>query len=224
MIKTVIFDLDGTLYDYETANTKGNAAAAAYAQEHFGLAPDGYDKAMKQMLKQTAERLGPVAATHNRLVRMGNVLENLGLPAFPHTLRMAETYWEAFLKDIVPFPGVPEVLAALKRKGLRVGIGSNMTAYVQYLKLEKLGVGQYMDFIVTSEDAGIEKPEPGFFEYCLTKTRCLPEECLFGGDNPRLDVEAARGCGMRAVLCGEGNLDWRDCLDGDRIRFGEICL
>ena len=63
-----------------------------------------------------------------------------------------------------------------------------MTAYIQYKKLEKLGVLKYLDFIVTSEEAGEEKPTPRFFELCVKKAGCKPEECVFIGDSLKKDV------------------------------------
>ena len=44
-----------------------------------------------------------------------------------------------------------------------------MTAYVQYRKLEAIGVTSYIDFIVTSEEAGAEKPHYHFFDICVEK-------------------------------------------------------
>ena len=50
----------------------------------------------------------------------------------------------------------------LKKRKIRIGIGTDMTAYVQYRKLEAIGVTSYIDFIVTSEEAGAEKPHYHF--------------------------------------------------------------
>ena len=225
MIKAVIFDLDGTFYDYNHANEEAGRAVEGYVLEQFGMPPEDYRKAMREQLRETAERLGPVSATHNRLIRMQNVLEKHGLPVYPHTLSMAELYWEVFLRDIELFPGARELLAALKQNGIRIGLGTNMTAYVQHLKLRILRIGEFMDFIVTSEDAGIEKPERGFFEYCVTKAGCEPGECLFVGDNLDFDVKAPRDFGMQAVLYGEGGILYPDCLKEDgRIVMGDVII
>ena len=74
-----------------------------------------------------------------------------------------------------------------------------MTAYIQYKKLEKLGVLKYLDFIVTSEEAGEEKPTPRFFELCVKKAGCKPEECVFIGDSLKKDVQGAADAGLAAV-------------------------
>lgn len=86
--------------------------------------------------------------------------------------------------------------------GLVIGIGTNMTAYVQYLKLEKLGLMPYVDFMVTSEEAGAEKPDRRLFDLCVGKAGCGAEECAFVGDSLRGDALGALEAGMRAFwLC-----------------------
>jgi beta-phosphoglucomutase-like phosphatase (HAD superfamily) len=57
---------------------------------------------------------------------------------------------------------------------VRVGVGSDMTADWQFRKLERLGLLDRIDFAVTSEEAGVEKPAPGFFALCLEKAGCAP--------------------------------------------------
>ena len=71
-----------------------------------------------------------------------------------------------------------------------------MTAYVQYRKLKRMGVLQYMDFLVISEEAGAEKPTQRFFELCLKKAGCEPGECVFIGDSLKKDVTGAAKYGM----------------------------
>ena len=57
----------------------------------------------------------------------------------------------------------------LKERGIRIGIGTDMTAHIQYRRLEFLNLSPYIDFIVTSEEAGVEKPTPHLFELCVEK-------------------------------------------------------
>ena len=90
----------------------------------------------------------------------------------------------------------------LKESGVRMGIGTNMTAYIQYRKLERLGLSAYPDWIVTSEEAGAEKPDRRFFDLCIQKSGCAPEECLFVGDHPQGDAKGSLAAGMHALLYG----------------------
>ena len=82
--------------------------------------------------------------------------------------------------------------------GVRIGLGTDMTAYMQYEKLIRLGLMEYMDFIVSSEEAGTDKPGNAFFMLCARKAGCLPGECLFIGDNIVRDYGGAAAAGMQA--------------------------
>lgn len=122
---------------------------------------------------KTAERswireLGSdTAAIHNRLLRIQCMLELMKQPLFPHAFNMYHTYWDTLIQRSRPSKGVVDFIKELKKRGIRIGIGTDMTAYIQYKKLEALGVAPYVDFIVTSEEAGVEKPHPHFFELCV---------------------------------------------------------
>ena len=62
-----------------------------------------------------------------------------------------------------------------------------------------------MDFIVTSAEAGIEKPDPKIYERALQKAGCAPGECLFIGDVYQKDVLGPEKAGMRALWFNNKN-------------------
>ena len=112
------------------------------------------------------------AVNHNRLVRFQCMLETLGKPVFPYAYEMYNLYWDTLIDQIIPSPGIEELMKELKQRGIYIGIGSNMTSDVQYRKILKLGLGKYIDGIVTSEEAGAEKPHrKAFFDLCVEKRR-----------------------------------------------------
>ncbi len=199
MIRTVIFDIDGTLYDYDTANRKAVNALQEYCASAFGWSEEEFLEAHQNAFDQLNWIGKGTSLCHNRMIRYGLIAENAGLPMH-HALSMNETYWDSFLLEIAPFRGVQKTLQELHRNGLRVGIGSNMTAYEQYLKLNRLGLLDCFDFIVTSEEAKTEKPDPEFYAYCAVKAGCDVKECLFVGDNLKLDVRGPQKAGMHAML------------------------
>lgn len=207
MTKTVIFDIDNTLYDYDSAHLSGMKALTAYCIREFNLSEKQvlscYGKAMKIM----SERIGTdSAAIHSRMLRFQCMTELLSQPLFPHVENMYHTYWDTMITDARPSPGIQKVLEDLKARHIRIGIGTDMTASIQFKKLEKFGFSSYIDFIVTSQEAGVEKPHPHFFEVCLEKAGCTADSCVFIGDNLKKDVQGACDCGLFGVWYSQERL------------------
>jgi putative hydrolase of the HAD superfamily len=67
------------------------------------------------------------------------------------------------------------------------------------VKLEKLGLIDHFDFMVSSEEVNIEKPHTKLFACCIEKSNVLAEECLFIGDSLRKDYQGALDAGMQAL-------------------------
>ena len=201
MIKSVIFDLDDTLYDFTSAHTMALHRVTEYARYTLDLSPERFEVLQREAFRRQKERLGNCAATHNRLIRFQLMLEAAGKP-ISYASEMADLYWRTLLERIRPMPGAVDTLASLRFAGLTVGVGSNMTADWQYAKLKRLGLMTYVDFIVTSEEAGAEKPDAALFLLCAEKAGCTPEECAFVGDSLLGDALGARDAGMAAYwLC-----------------------
>lgn len=201
MLKAAIFDLDNTLYDYDAAHATAWSALTAFAGQALGLSPERFDALNRETFRAQRQRCGESAALHNRLIRYQMMLESLGKPVALAPV-MANLYWTALLGCMEPLPGARETLKRLRAAGLTVGIGTNMTADYQFAKLERLGLMSLIDFIVTSEEAGAEKPDARLFGLCAEKAGQPPEACAFVGDNLEGDAIGARDAGLRAVwLC-----------------------
>ena len=199
MIKTVIFDIDNTLYNFDKADRIAMDAVCAYAQEQLGWEKTEFSVVYENMKKQLFGELGDIGSSHNRLLRFEKILEDHGLPLSPHALNLYHKYWDTLIDVSEISSGAAGTLKTLKEKGIRLGIGSDMTAWIQYKKLEKLELLVYFDFVVTSEEAGLDKPAPMFFDLCLKKAKCEPGECLFIGDNYLKDYRGALAAGMQAL-------------------------
>ena len=199
MIKAVIFDIDNTLYGFDKANAAGIAAVAEYACRELNISAEDFSALHKKTQERLNQRMGKVAATHNRLIRYQNMLEELHLPLSPHVLKMEALFWDTLLEKAELTEGAEELFRTIKRMGILIGIGTNMTARMQFRKLEKLGLLPYTDFVLTSEEAGMEKPDPLFYEFCAEKAGCASGECLFIGDSYSHDARGAVRSGMKAL-------------------------
>ena len=198
MIQAVFFDLDNTLYSYDEAHCAAFRALTGWAQENLGLEPGRFESLHREANRILKARCGGGSATHNRLIRYQILLEGLGLP-LRHAPDMAALYWSTLLEAARPFPGTREGLALLRKQGYTVGVGTNMTADRQFEKLEKLGLIELVDFLVTSEEAGAEKPDARLFALCAEKARCPASDCVYVGDSLESDILGALQSGMRAV-------------------------
>lgn len=99
MIKTIIFDIDNTMYSFKTGNQAGMAALCAYAKEQFGITEGEFLDKFKKGKKLAEDRVGTdTAAIHNRLIRMQVILELMGKPLFPHALNLYHCYWTHCLR------------------------------------------------------------------------------------------------------------------------------
>lgn len=206
MIKAVIFDIDNTMYNFDEAHKSAMAALCAYTEKNFGMGEAKTKELAAKCMGMITERLGNnCAAIHNRLIRFQCFLEQIGSADYQKAMEMYHTYWDTLLDVMEPEPGLLPLLKRLKEKGIKIGIGSDMTAYIQYKKLEKIGALGYLDFLVTSEEAGAEKPDPQFFSLCVEKAGCRPEECVFIGDNLKKDVAGSADFGMIGTWYHPGN-------------------
>ena len=199
MIRAVIFDLDDTLYGYEALDREGRDRVRDYTCEKLAITRQRYDEAYSYGRSETKRQLGDVAASHNRMLYCQKTLEYLGVNPMPLALRMYEIYWGTFLEKMQVFNGVRQFMDCMHAHGITMMICTDLTAHIQHRKIEALGIADDIRYLVTSEEAGREKPAPAMFELCLKKLNMAPEEVCYIGDSPVKDVEGARAAGMRAV-------------------------
>lgn len=201
--RAVFFDLDDTLYNFEVCNRAAEEASLAYLQTELGYEGDlrSYHEGIYRHMDALEERLGSDnLACHSRTLRNAMFLEELGYPACPHAGVLEEIYWQETFRHLTPEPGIVQVLAGLKDRGVYVGVGTNLTAFPQYQKIARLGLSDLITQIIPSELTGFEKPSRGFFEFCLKEADISPRNCVFIGDNFRHDVLGSRALGIKGVL------------------------
>jgi len=200
MIKAVIFDLDNTLYDFDRNHNMVLDPLACLASQKFGIDPEAFKQAYYDSMDTMMQNCPFLySGLHSRAVRFGDVCKRLDLPVIPHAADLARMYWEILMMGITAEPHVIELLHSLKEQGIKIGLGTNMTAYIQYRKLEKIGITEEIDYFITSEESAFEKPQDGFFQYVIEKVGVAPEEILFVGDDMTNDILPALKNGMHAL-------------------------
>ena len=138
------------------------------------------------------------------------LLDNAGLSV---TLDLARQIWQIAIsvpKDFIAFEETVGVLERLKTQGYKIGVISNLRRDMYQLCAD-LRMAPYLDFCLTSAEAGVEKPDPAIFVAALARAGVSPAEAVHVGDQPRSDLVGARGAGLHAVLLDRGN--WHQDVD-----------
>ena len=88
---------------------------------------------------------------------------------------------------------------------------SNGFHEVQYKKLAACGLRDYFDTIILSEDAGVNKPSPLYFDYAFKVSGANKDATLMIGDNLQTDIMGALNAGIDAMLFNHWDADTNDC-------------
>ncbi|MBU4682798.1 phosphoglycolate phosphatase [Cedecea davisae] len=187
-IRGIAFDLDGTLID--TALGLSQAVdLALYALELPTAGEErvvtwvgnGADVMMQRALKWALKDKEPDLAQLNIARKLFD-----------------RYYAETVEEGSFLFPGVADTLAALKRKGLLLGVVTNKPTPFVVPMLEDLGIAQYFQVIIGGDDVKEKKPHPEALFKVIENMGLAADELLFVGDS-RNDIQAAQAAGCPSV-------------------------
>lgn len=189
----ILFDTDNTLYPYDPAHAAAQQAVRRKVVSTFSISEPDFDAAFAQARSEVKSRLKHTAASHSRLLYLQRMLEIMGLGSqVLLALDFEQTYWRTFLGNAALFDGVKETLDDLRLLGIPTAIVTDLTAQIQFRKVVYFGLDHYFDYIVTSEEAGHDKPHESPFRIALEKMRPKGNCIWMIGDNPVNDIQGAR--------------------------------
>ena len=205
MIKAVSFDFYNTLVRFWPPLEEIQQAAC----HELGLTvredaiTRGYAVADVLFNRENEDRPLSERSDEDRLEFFGRyeqlILETAGIPV---SFDLAQRVWKMAMsvpKDFIAFNDTVPALKQLREAGYKVGVITNLRRDLGQL-CRQVGLSPYLDFTVSSEDAGMEKPHPPIFMAALKLAEAAPEEVVHVGDQLRSDVMGAQGVGMQAVL------------------------
>jgi putative hydrolase of the HAD superfamily len=217
----VVFDLDNTLYEYEPAHRAALLAAERKVCALLGADAGRFRDEFAAARDAVKKRLRGTASSHSRLLYFQTLLERMGLESqILLSLDLEQTYWRAFLSNAKLFPDVTEWLRDLQANGVGTALLTDLTAQIQFRKLIYFGLDQQFKFVVTSEEAGADKPARGPFELLLSKAGIKdPSKAWMVGDSPEADVEGARAAGLVTLQKLNARFDRASKHRGADLRF-----
>jgi putative hydrolase of the HAD superfamily len=191
----ILLDLDNTIYHYKPAHSIALDTMIEQVVTCTGIKREKIQECYKQARMRNHIELDGTAASHNRLLYVQRLYEFLGVNSLEYSLETYESYWSAFLSNMEPFYGVFEFLE--KYSDRKFAFVTDLTAHIQFRKIKKLGLAKYVDFLVTSEEAGHEKPHPYGFLKALEKLNMSVDEVCYIGDNYKKDILGSLNIGIK---------------------------
>lgn len=194
-IRAVLFDYDDTLHRRDDAFA---AAAAQFAARYYPRRTAAEQTALKQ----------DMVAFNNYGYRMPcgyaefiarYLPRTAGDPTDEEINRGLCYFCLAFAGCCRLLPDAADTLAALRRRGLRLGLITNGESRLQNAKVDCSGLRPLLDLSAVSGDEGIHKPDARLFRRIAARLGVAAEDCLFVGDNVKNDIDGALSAGMQAV-------------------------
>ncbi len=227
-IKAVIFDVYGTLFtscvDPRSTTTSPCKDPPQSLLEKYGIHSPSEDRSLTDRLHDMIEREHAIARTRGipyPEVEIRDLWsELLNQPRSPE-LDLAALAWECLTNPVWPMPGTSSTLAALRNRGLTLGIVSNAQFYTQLLfpalldgRLDQLGFME--DLCVFSYQHRSAKPGPDLYRVLcerLNHRGIAPAETLYLGNDTLKDIHPAAELGFHTALFAGDNHSLRLHLD-----------
>ena len=201
-VDAVVFDWGGTLSEFVSAEL---VDAWRLAARH--LAPDREEELTRRLVAVEGAFWASTATDQ----RSGTLADLLGVATAELGLDVAEALLEeaavrhldAWTPHIRHDPEAAPTLAALRERGVRIGLLSN-THWPRHFHerfLQRDGLIELIDARLYTSEMPFQKPHPSaFLSACEALEVTDPGRAVFVGDRPWDDVTGARRAGMRAVL------------------------
>lgn len=190
MIRSVIFDLDGTLFD------RDSSVRELIARQYEAFAP-----ALRHIPKAVyiARFMELDARGYVRKDEVYRKLVEAYLIQGVTAGELFEDFYAHYHHCCVPFPGLVEALRRLKEQEIKLAIITNGGHAFQMNTIKALGIEDFFSAILTSENEGIRKPDPQIFQRAMERLGVSPAKAVFVGDHPEVDIVGARQAGLKTV-------------------------
>ncbi len=193
-IKTVLFDLDGTL-----ADTAPDLADAL----NFTLRKNGYDELSLKEIRPHVSN-GSIA-----LIEFGFNMNAKHKDFNQYRDELLNYYTENIANKTSLFTGFDTVLDTIESRGLNWGIVTNKPSYLTNPLLQQLQLYNRAVTIVSSDTLEFRKPHPAPMLHACKEAGSTPSECIFIGDAER-DIQAGRNAEMQTLIAMFGYISETD--------------
>ena len=202
-VRALAFDLDNTLWDVEPVLARAEALLFGWLQQHAPRLAAQVSLADMRAAREQLARAEPQRAHDLTWLRVtalaGHAREH------DYDERVAHEAFEVFIaarNEVELYGDVLPALARLRRCYPLASL-SNGNA-----DLRRIGLEHVFAVSLNARQIGVAKPHPRCFERLAQELQLAPAQILYIGDDPLLDVAAARAAGCGSVWMNRRGLGW----------------
>ena len=190
MIRAVLFDLDGTLYDRDSVMR--NLVEEQFGAFRESLGGVSESQFVQRILQLDAHGQSDKPGLYERVVLEWGLDRELA----GHLVRYFREHYD---RHCSLSADASATLQTLRTCGRKLGVITNGGLAWQQKTLRCLGLASFFDTVLISEAEGLRKPDPRIFARALERCDVCPAEALFVGDHPEVDVAGAKAAGLIPV-------------------------
>lgn len=202
-IRAVCLDLDDTLWPVGPAIARAEQAMLGWLADHCPVVLERHDAASMRAVRADVAAAHP-DRRHDLTFLRRRSLERLVVEA-GYPAEAAEGAFAAFFAERNRVDLFADVLPALERLAPRFRLLALSNGNAD---LGLIGLAAHFEFALSAREAGAAKPDRRIFEVLLERSALAPHEVVYVGDDPRADIEGARGAGLPAVWVDRAGQTW----------------
>ena len=224
--KACIFDLDGTIADtVRSIAYTGNRTLAAFSYPELAVegynyyAGDGARELCRRFLSAArAGRTGAETAPHEW--EQAAKISDTDAEFQAVYQKYQELFKEYCMYEVKPFPGIVEMLSALKERGIRIAVLSNKPHGRTVDVVEQVFGAGFFDIVQGQVDGVPKKPAPDGAWKIAEAFSAKPEECIYSGDTDT-DMQTGNAAAMLTLGVLWGFRDAKELMDNHAMALLE---
>ncbi|HEY3252191.1 MAG TPA: HAD family hydrolase [Ignavibacteria bacterium] len=222
-MKAVLFDLDDTLFDHRHSMRTGLAVLQKKYDCFSELTLDEFEQQHIRLMNEihlSKILRGEITLEEGRALRFKRAFTLFGINAPDEIANDAADFYRKTYSSVTRLkPGAEALLKEIKKQ-YKTGIVTNNLIEEQTRKLKECEIEHLVDVMVTSEEAGVVKPDPLIFNMALERLDCSVSDVIMIGDSWEVDIMGAHKLGMRCIWVNTYN-EYRIC-DGVAVEISSL--
>jgi 2-haloalkanoic acid dehalogenase type II len=203
MIRAVAFDLDNTLWDVDPVIARAEERWLQWLREHCPRIPEQLSLDDMRVARMQLAAREPHNAHDFTYLRIASLAQHAR--EYGYDEGIADAAFEIFIAARNQLDLFADVRPGLQRLRARYALATLSNGNAD---LSRIGLADFFSVSLNARGVGAAKPDPRCFEKLAGDLGLAPQQVIYVGDDPLLDVEAARAVGLRTVWMNRTRQSW----------------